>query len=362
MFRTRFASSPFIGPVGYYVPDIFLRDSPLVRKLSQNVTEYLKDVERKFPPEKGLNVVRMIKTLLHTFTRQSVNGLLLQIQYAHGNRNTFSSLARSHALSTIELFDPERPVSAIRIVAHLCSVLKSPADMVVYRGLENGRLAYLKRTTPSDLRKLANDVSSLEKMLGSELRAKDAIDVAIKMKYEIPLKDQTSEPERVRDAELVAKLYDLYKDHEVPKLILQILEGENSRFASTRDIERLKSDIGASLKIDGFLSTSLNPHISHNFMDSKSGCCLMKILVPAGSPCFFASALSMRGFHELEVVLPPCSTFINTGVKDGVITLKYLGTNERSSSKMTLTTQELGDLETSFRAKDPEDIAKVNFC
>ena len=80
------------------------------------------------------------------------------------------------------------------------------------------------------------------------------------------------------------------------------------RNIKTKFVDKIEE--GTLLKYLGFSSCSLNPHVAENAMYGSSGCTLVEIIAPAGTPAIRLDLMPDVQNEPDEVILAPIVFFV----------------------------------------------------
>ncbi|MES2875769.1 MAG: ADP-ribosyltransferase [Bacteroidota bacterium] len=215
-----------------------------------------------------------------------------------------------------------RLVVNCRILCHLTANCPISEDVVVYRGFQDRRKDNVQ-SFEKEKQKLMHirEIRELEKQIRESLKEPFLL-------YQVIARRKIERSE-------MKKGYTEQELETAQQTILMVVElNERIQSYQSRDVQSLLENTGDLVQLDTFLSTSLNIETAKNFMGDKH-CCLLEIMVPAGTTAFYLSAHSSVG-GEFELVLPPCSKLLVTGKSKGITRARYMGIPDVARKRLTL--------------------------
>lgn len=145
---------------------------------------------------------------------------------------------------------------------------------------------------------------------------------AVEMGFDIRWNCSTEDGERLY--KVYQKRFPIIDNEDVKKQILErarndisnmmeCLEPLTSELVLYRNIKTKfvdKIEQGTPLEYLGFSSCSLNPHVAENAMYGSSGCTLVEIIAPAGTPAIRLDLMPDVQNEPDEVILAPIEFFV----------------------------------------------------
>lgn len=329
----------------------FARDDLEVQVKSSTVkylvtaTEEALEKDTKWAGEFGLPIRQILMDACARYTGPrgwDFNVIMLLKKFL---REKNSSYGKARAEEQWAYFARRGETANVRLLAHLSAACSYDRDLVVYRGFKNPRPAPASREEALELFESAREVREHQISLDNVVRAGHVLSDAALLN--LPTEDV---PTFFNHLERIKR-----------GIEQRIQDSAGYADVTSRDLSRLIHGAGDIYKSEGFMSASLSMETARQFMGED--CCLLQIMIPAGTPCVFASFFSAYGEAELEVILPPCSRLVVQSRRDGMARARCLGLTESERTGLLISKSHwlrLADLDGKRIAKQYIDAASRN--
>lgn len=296
--------------------------SPVVKALTKASEDMINKTASPFKNRRA--IVKMFEKAIRSYTAQFGFNTIMLLSRFVDDENEHPTKMHVQAIKMWREQDPLN-FATCRMMMHLTANCVAPRDLIVYRGLKDARGLTIKNWSDAH-----HQLSVLAKVHKLETELREAL-VDPRDMLEVMATGTVFEGVELKDSTL--------EGHMRARELARSLHGKQVNLSvESRDVNELVFGQGNAVETETFMSTSLSIEHARRFMDKESACCLLRITIPAGTPCFFVSPYSAFADEqsELEVVLPPCSRLIVQGRSNGVTRIHYDGVSDVARKRMTL--------------------------